>query len=113
MGTADQLSRFRCLSCSVAGRSDADVCPRTEHSHHRRRPLLEAASAGEPVQLTHDQNVKASPAFSYDGSRIAYSVPPAWDTWIVPVLGGKPRLILPNASGLTWIDDQHILFSEI
>jgi serine/threonine protein kinase/Tol biopolymer transport system component len=68
---------------------------------------------GEPVQLTHDQNVKATPAFSYDGSRIAYSVVPAWDTWIVQVLGGKPRLMLPNASGLTWIDDQHILFSEI
>jgi hypothetical protein len=29
------------------------------------------------------------------------------------VLGCKPRLMLPNASGLTWIDDQYILFSEI
>ena len=74
---------------------------------------LKLLPRGEPVQLTHDQNVKATPAFSHDGSRIAYSVPPAWDTWIVPVLGGSPRLMLPNASGLTWIDDQHILFSEI
>lgn len=74
---------------------------------------LKLLPQGEPVQLTHDHNVKATPAFSYDGSRIAYSVVPAWDTWIVPVLGGKAQLMLPNASGLTWIDDQHILFSEI
>jgi hypothetical protein len=26
---------------------------------------------------------------------------------------GAPRLMLPNASGLTWIDPQHLLFSEI
>jgi len=37
----------------------------------------------------------------------------AWDTWTVPVLGGEPRRMLPNASGLTWIDPQHLLFSEI
>ena len=35
------------------------------------------------------------------------------DTWTVPVLGGQPTLLLPNASGLTWITDQQILFSEI
>jgi Tol biopolymer transport system component len=28
-------------------------------------------------------------------------------------LGGEPRRWLPNASGLTWIDGQHLLFSEI
>src|SRR4029077_18768966 len=52
--------------------------------------------SGEPVQLTHDNLSKFSPAFSPDGSRIAYTVP--WDTWAVPVLGGEPRLWLPNAS---------------
>src|SRR5207302_6284296 len=30
---------------------------------------------GEPVQLTHDNRAKMSPAFSPDGSRIAYTVP--------------------------------------
>jgi serine/threonine protein kinase len=68
---------------------------------------------GEPVRLTNDQRPKASPIFSPDGSRIAYSVSVVWDTWVVPVLGGEPQLMLPNASGLTWIDDQHVLFSEL
>src|SRR5262249_42447539 len=36
-----------------------------------------------------------------------------WDTWTVPVLGGQPSRLLPNASGLTWITDQRVLFSEI
>ena len=67
---------------------------------------------GEPVKLTEDTLEKMSPVFSPDGSRIAYTATP-WDTWIVPVLGGKPRLWLPNASGLAWIDGDHILFSEI
>ena len=68
---------------------------------------------GEPVQLTRDDSFKMSPQFSPDGSRIDYTVAPTFDTWEVPVLGGEPRLLLPNASGLTWIDPQHILFSEI
>jgi serine/threonine protein kinase len=67
--------------------------------------------SGEPVQLTHDALPKMSPVFSPDGSRIAYTVP--WDTWVVPVLGGEPRMWLPNASGLTWIDEHNLLFSEI
>jgi len=67
---------------------------------------------GEPVKLTDDALEKMSPVFSPDGSRIAYTATP-WDTWVVPVLGGKPRLWLPNASGLTWIHDERILFSEV
>lgn len=66
---------------------------------------------GEAVQLTHDALPKMSPVFSPDGSRLAYTVP--WDTWIVPVLGGEPRVWLPNASGLSWIDEHDLLFSEI
>jgi len=66
---------------------------------------------GQPVQLTHDDKIKMSPRFTPDGTGIAYSVP--WDTFVVPVLGGEPRLFLPNAAGLTWIDAHHLLFSEI
>src|ERR1700704_2649541 len=29
------------------------------------------------------------------------------------LLGGQPARLLPNASGLTWVTDQRILFSEI
>jgi serine/threonine protein kinase len=72
--------------------------------------------SGEPVQLTHDNLPKMSPVFSSDGSRIGYTALDGafgWDTWLVPVLGGKEQLWLPNASGLTWINPQHLLFSEI
>jgi eukaryotic-like serine/threonine-protein kinase len=71
---------------------------------------------GQPVQLTNDGLIKMSPVFSPDGSRIAYTVvenSSAWNTWIVPVLGGEPRRWLPNASGLVWIDKRRVLFSEI
>ena len=73
---------------------------------------------GEPVRLTNDDAaLKYGPVFSPDGSRVAYtSVIPGqttWDTWTVPALGGQPTRLLPNASGLTWIDNRRILFSEI
>ncbi len=70
---------------------------------------------GQPVQLTHDELHKMSPVFSPDGSRVAYTVSGRWpwDIWTVPVLGGAPERMLPNASGLTWIDPQHVMFSEI
>jgi eukaryotic-like serine/threonine-protein kinase len=74
---------------------------------------LKLLPEGNPVQLTHDDTMKMSPVFSPDGSQIAYTVPGHWDTWIVPTLGGEPRLMMPNSSGLTWIDAQHLLFSEI
>jgi hypothetical protein len=71
---------------------------------------------GEPKQLTEDHLRKMSPVFSPDGSRIAYTEPSpqsSWDTWVVPVLGGEPRLLLPNASGLIWSARNRIVFSEI
>ena len=70
--------------------------------------------SGEPVQLTRDKLVRLSPAFSPDGTRIVYGTADPWDTWEVPVLGGEPRLILRNASSLTWIEGgKRLLFSEI
>jgi Tol biopolymer transport system component/predicted Ser/Thr protein kinase len=69
---------------------------------------------GEPVQLTHDATPKLGPVFSPDGSLIAYGTAGPWDTLEVPVLGGGPRLLLPNASSLTWIGGgKRLLFSEI
>jgi Tol biopolymer transport system component len=70
--------------------------------------------SGEPIQLTHDKLVKLSPTFSADGTRIAYGTVDPWDTWEVPVMGGEPRLMLRNASSLTWIEGgKRLLFSEI
>jgi eukaryotic-like serine/threonine-protein kinase len=69
---------------------------------------------GDPAQLTRDDLAKLSPVFSPDGSRIAYGSVGPWNTWIVPVMGGEPRLFLPNSSSLTWIDGgKRLLFSEI
>jgi serine/threonine protein kinase/dipeptidyl aminopeptidase/acylaminoacyl peptidase len=69
---------------------------------------------GQPVELTHDGVMKLAPSFSPDGSRIAYGAMEPWNTWEVPVLGGEPHLMLPNASSLTWIDGgKRLLFSEI
>jgi serine/threonine protein kinase len=70
--------------------------------------------SGEPVQLTRDKTLKLSPAFSPDGSRIAYSSVDPWDIWEVGVLGGEPRLMMKNASSLTWTaGGKNLLFSEI
>lgn len=70
--------------------------------------------SGEPVQITHDPRAKLAPAFSPDNSLIAYSVIEPWDTWQVPVLGGEPRMFMPNSSSVSWIDEgKRLLFSEI
>jgi Tol biopolymer transport system component/predicted Ser/Thr protein kinase len=69
---------------------------------------------GAPVALTRDATTKMTPAFSPDGSVIAYGTSIPFDTWEVPVLGGEAHLLLPNASSLTWIDGgKRLLFSEI
>lgn len=70
--------------------------------------------SGEPVQLTRDKRMKLSPVFSPDGTRVAYGTADPWDVWEAPVLGGEPRLMLRNASSLTWIQGgKRLLFSEI
>jgi len=71
---------------------------------------------GELVQLTRDPYQKEQPTFSPDGSRIVYAaVMPGfkWDSWQVPVRGGAPQPFLTNASGLVWLDNQRLLYSEI
>ncbi|PYV19457.1 MAG: hypothetical protein DMG21_01625 [Acidobacteria bacterium] len=77
--------------------------------------FLKLLPSGEPKQLTHDNMMKMSPAFSPDGSRVAYTtVDPkfGWNTWVVPVLGGEAQELLPNASGMSWNGNNHVLFSE-
>src|SRR3984893_9174378 len=71
--------------------------------------------SGQPVQLTDDNLPKMSPIFSRDGSRIAYTALSgfSWDTWVVPVLAGQSERWLPNASGLVWVDPEHVMFSAI
>ncbi len=77
---------------------------------------VKALPDGEPVQLTSDRSSKMSPVFSADASRIAYTKINGnflWDTWIVPLHDRTPALWLTNASGLTWLTGQRVMFSEI
>lgn len=70
---------------------------------------------GEPVQLTHDGWMKYGVTFSPDGARVAYTLASyrGWNAETISVLGGEPRLFLSNAAGLTFLDGQQVLFSEI
>jgi DNA-binding winged helix-turn-helix (wHTH) protein/Tol biopolymer transport system component len=70
---------------------------------------------GVPFQLTHDNVAKMGPVFSPDGARIAYTTIEggSWDTWVVPIPGGTPQRLLPNASSLSWIADHRVMFSEM
>ena len=70
---------------------------------------------GEPVQLTRDDFPKMGPVFSPDGTRIAYTINDgsSWDTWQVATLRGEPQRWLRNASGLSWITPDDLVFSEI
>ena len=71
---------------------------------------------GAPVQLTNEADLKYGVVFTPDESRVAYTLLKlggSWDTWTVPILGGAPTRFLPNASGLTWLDDRRVIFSEI
>lgn len=83
---------------------------------------VQTIPGGEPVQLTHDGAAglpKMNPVFLPGSLQIAYTIlgsHHAWNTWIVPALGGgEPRLMLANASGMTWIEvggQRRIMFSE-
>ena len=85
--------------------------------------FIKLLPSGEPVQLTNDKLLKMAPRFSADGSLVAYTtLDTAWDTWVVPVLGGQqPRRFLSNAEGLNWIQERtkdgarqpRLLFSEL
>jgi eukaryotic-like serine/threonine-protein kinase len=72
---------------------------------------------GEPVQLTHDPRHKYGISFFPGGDRIAYSVfplpPHLFETYTVSSLGGDSELFLPNSAGLGWLDNGHLLFSQI
>ena len=74
---------------------------------------------GESVQLTRDGGGKYGPVFTPDGLRVAYTqLQPtkdglSWDTFTVPVLGGQAARLLANASGLTFLSKDRVLFAEI
>jgi len=83
--------------------------------HGRGEIYVKPLPDGEPIQLTSDGLAKMSPLFSPDSSTIAYTTVTSqfvWDTWTVPAGGGEARRWQQNASGLSWLRDGRLMFSE-
>jgi Tol biopolymer transport system component len=72
---------------------------------------------GEPFQLTKTAFRKQTIDFSQDSSRVYFTQiegPFAWNTYELPLLGGQePKLFMANATGLSWIGGDRVLFSTI
>ena len=72
---------------------------------------------GDPVQLTQTSFRKQTLSFSPDGTRLYFTQvqgPFAWNTFEVPLLGATgPKPFLPNATGMSWIGEDRLLFSTI
>ena len=77
---------------------------------------------GEPVQISNDGGTKMGPQFTPDGTDITFAKgidadSESMDTWIAPARGGRPRVLLQNAEGMTWFTDsagqRRVLFSEM
>jgi Tol biopolymer transport system component len=48
---------------------------------------------GEDSMLTATRAIKLFARFSPDGSKVAFTVGPNWDAYIVPTAGGAPELV--------------------
>jgi serine/threonine protein kinase len=72
---------------------------------------------GEALQLTKTPLRKQTINFSQDGSRLFFTQLEGqfvWNTYELPLLGGQePKLFMANATGLSWIDSDRVLFSAI
>jgi serine/threonine protein kinase len=72
---------------------------------------------GEPFQLTKTALRKQTINFSQDSSRLYFTQVEGafvWNTYELPLLGGQePKLFMTNATGLSWIGDDRVLFSAI
>ncbi len=66
---------------------------------------------GEARRITNDDRFKYNLAFSPDGAQVAYTVMEgrSFSTYAVSVLGSEPQLLLHNAAGLTWLDQNRYL----
>src|ERR1700692_648496 len=72
---------------------------------------------GEPFQLTKTPFRKQTISFSQDSSLVYFTQiegPFAWNTYELPLLGGQePKLFMANATGLSWIAGDRVMFSAM
>ncbi len=75
---------------------------------------LKVLPDGEPIELVRSDQPIFAPTFTADGTHVAYSVAgeQTWDTWVVPITGGAPVRLLPNASSLRFIGAHEVMYSE-
>ncbi|HEX4051225.1 MAG TPA: winged helix-turn-helix domain-containing protein [Steroidobacteraceae bacterium] len=77
---------------------------------------LKVLPDGGSIPLTHTTDTIFAPTFTPDGTHVAYTGVEnqgrAWDTWVAPITGGAPVRLLPNASGLTFIGPDEVMYSE-
>jgi len=78
---------------------------------------LKSLPDGEPFPITKTPIRKQTINFSQDGRQVYFTQiegPFAWNTYELPLLGGQEaKLFMANATGLSWIGGDHILFSAI
>lgn len=78
---------------------------------------FKSLSDGEPLQLTKTPLRKQTISFSQDGNRLFFTQVEShfvWNTYELPLLGAQePKLFMANATGLSWLDDDRVLFSTI
>jgi eukaryotic-like serine/threonine-protein kinase len=74
---------------------------------------------GQSVPLTKVIGPIYAPAFTFDGTHVAFTwlnnsgPDPAWATWTVPTTGGQPTQLFNNSAGLSWIGPHALLYSEV
>ena len=78
---------------------------------------IKSLLSGETVQLTKTPYRKQTINFSLDGKALYFTQIEgafAWNTYEQALLGGQePRLFMPNATGLSWLGQDRVLFSTI
>jgi len=98
-------------SLSPDGRSVAFISNRDGHYNI----YVTVIGGGSLVQITKDPNLKSHPAWSPDGTTIAYARldhSGIWDIWEAPALGGTPRRVILNAADPAWSPGGHALAYE-